>query len=152
LPRRRSRRRRRRSRMPRCATLRGSVAQRGRAYNCGRHPTHSHEGSLPMPARSSRFLLALTLVIAPAFAVRGDTADDPSVARMGAALTFLTSAACEGRGPGTAGIDKAADYIAAAFKAAGLRGAMPDGDFFQPFTVRGNPALVPGTAVTITGP
>ncbi|HEY1380570.1 MAG TPA: M28 family peptidase [Gemmataceae bacterium] len=105
-----------------------------------------------MPVRLPRPLFALVLLIPIALTVRADTADDPSVARMRADLTFLASDACEGRGPGTAGIDKAADYIAAAFKAAGLRGAMPDGDFFQPFTVRGNPALVPGAAVVVAGP
>ena len=40
------------------------------------------------------------------------TRPDPSIARMKSDLTFLASAECEGRGPGTAGIDKAADYIA----------------------------------------
>src|SRR3954451_22260691 len=100
-----------------------------------------------MPVRSPRFLFALVLGIPTALAVQADTPADPSVARMRADLTFLASDACEGRGPGTAGVDKAADYIATAFKAAGLRGAMPDGDYFQPFTVRGSPALVPGAAV-----
>src|SRR5205823_3133238 len=105
------------------------------------------------PVRFSRPVFALALVGSVAtLAVRADTADDPSVARMRADLTFLASDECEGRGPGTAGIDKAADYIAAAFRAAGLEGAMPGGGFFQPFTVRGAPTLGPGAGVTLTGP
>jgi hypothetical protein len=84
--------------------------------------------------------------------VRGDTTPKPVAARMRADLTFLASDACEGRGPGTAGIDKAADYIAAALRTAGLHGAMPDGSFFQPFIVRGSPSLEPGAEVSLTGP
>ncbi len=85
-------------------------------------------------------------------AVRADTKNDPVVAQMRADLTFLASDACEGRGPGTEGIDKAADYIAAAFEKAGLKGAMPGGGYFQPFLVRGNPTLGPGASVSVTGP
>src|SRR5438309_10427989 len=66
---------------------------------------------------------------------------DSAVARLRADVTFLASDACEGRGPGTAGIDKAADYVAAAFRAAGLKGAMRDGSYFQPFVIKGNPEI-----------
>jgi hypothetical protein len=81
-----------------------------------------------------------------------DTTPRPAAVRMRADLTFLASDACEGRGPGTQGIDKAADFIAAAFRTAGLLGGMPDGSFFQPFTVRGSPMLAPGAEVTLNGP
>jgi Zn-dependent M28 family amino/carboxypeptidase len=81
-----------------------------------------------------------------------DRAEAPVVARMRADLAFLASDACEGRGPGTAGIDKAADHVAATFKAAGLTGAMPDGSFFQPFTVRGSPELGKNVAASVRGP
>src|SRR3954468_23956743 len=80
---------------------------------------------------------------------------ESAVARLRADVTFLASDACEGRGPGTAGIDKAADYVAAAFKAAGLKGGMPDGSYFQPFVIKGNPEIgQPNTlAVSLsTGP
>ncbi|HEX4591894.1 MAG TPA: M28 family peptidase [Gemmataceae bacterium] len=96
--------------------------------------------------------LAGLSVLVVALLVRADAPPKSSLARMRADLTFLASDACEGRGPGTAGIDKAADYITAAFRAAGLKGAMPDGSFFQPFTVRGNPTLAPGAGVALTGP
>jgi Zn-dependent M28 family amino/carboxypeptidase len=105
-----------------------------------------------MPARLPRSLFALALILLATIAVRADSAGDPNVARMRADLTFLASDECEGRGPGTAGIDRAADFIAAAFKAAGLKGGMPDGGYFQPFTVRGNPQLGAGSAVALTGP
>ncbi|HTU88503.1 MAG TPA: M28 family peptidase [Gemmataceae bacterium] len=59
-------------------------------------------------------------------------------ARMRRDITFLASDQCEGRGPGTRGIDKAADYIADQFKKAGLKPAGADGSYFQPFTINAN--------------
>jgi hypothetical protein len=46
-------------------------------------------------------------------------------------LTFLADDECEGRGITTKGIDKAADYIAEAFKKAGLKPAGRAEDYFQ---------------------
>lgn len=62
-------------------------------------------------------------------------------------VTFLASAECEGRGPMTRGIDLAADYVAAEFKKSGLKPGLPDGSYFQPFTIpsgilEGTPRLV----------
>src|SRR5689334_5978015 len=67
----------------------------------------------------------------PAQAVSSET-------RMRRDITFLASDECEGRGPGTKGIDKAADYIAAEFKKAGLRPGGKDSRYFQPFTINAN--------------
>ena len=58
--------------------------------------------------------------------------------RMRRDLTFLASDECEGRGPGTKGIDKAADRIAAEFQKAGLKPAGSRGGYFQPFTITAN--------------
>src|SRR5438445_6838807 len=85
--------------------------------------------------------LAVLGVLLVALIARADSLKDVAVARMRADVTFLASDACEGRGPGTAGIDKAADYVAAAFRAAGLKGAMRDGSYFQPFVIKGNPEI-----------
>ncbi len=76
----------------------------------------------------------------------------PVAERLRKDLTFLASPECEGRGPGSAGIDKAADYVAAAFKAAGLKPVMPDGSYFQPFTFLGRPTLRGAQTVELTGP
>lgn len=76
---------------------------------------------------------------------------EASVDRLKKDLGFLASAECEGRGPGTAGIDKAADYIADAFRQAGLKGAMPDGSFFQPFAIRGTSSLGKDVGLSLTG-
>jgi hypothetical protein len=94
-----------------------------------------------MPSRHAARLLAFLTLLSLSAALAARAADDKVavVARMTADLTFLASDECEGRGPGTAGIDKAADHIAAAFRAAGLKGAMPDGSYFQPFTIRTSP-------------
>ena len=48
-------------------------------------------------------------------------------------IYFLTSDECEGRGSTTAGINKAADYIASRLKQAGLKPAGVDGTYFQPY-------------------
>jgi Zn-dependent M28 family amino/carboxypeptidase len=93
---------------------------------------------------------ALALVFC-SFPITAADTPNTSVARMRSDLTFLASAECEGRGPGTAGIDKAADYIAESFRKAGLKGAMPDGSYFQPFTIRVGARLGKDLDVTLTG-
>jgi hypothetical protein len=77
---------------------------------------------------------------------------ESAVARLTADVTFLASDACEGRGPGTPGIDKAADYVASAFKAAGLKGGMSDGSYFQPFVIKGNPELGQPNTLSVSLP
>lgn len=66
-------------------------------------------------------------------------------------ITYLASPECEGRGPTTKGLDRAADFIANEFKKAGLAPGNPDGSYYQPFTtpsavLQGEPTLV------LTGP
>ena len=61
--------------------------------------------------------------------------------RMKRDITFLASDECEGRGPGTKGIDKAAVYIAGQFTQAGLKPGGVKGSFFQPFTIA-NPSIL----------
>jgi hypothetical protein len=57
--------------------------------------------------------------------------------RMMSHVTYLSSPELEGRGVGTAGLGKAATYIADSFKASGLTPAGADGSWFQPFEVNG---------------
>jgi len=52
-----------------------------------------------------------------------------------AMVTYLAANAREGRGPGTRGLDQAADFIAAHFKAAGLEPAGDQDTYFQGFEV-----------------
>ena len=97
-----------------------------------------------------RSFLALVAIAAPALALADDYAS-PAQKRLRADVSYLADDAREGRGPGTKGLDASADYIASAFKDAGLKPA-PGGDgYFQPFDLPGERALGddPSLAVTI---
>jgi hypothetical protein len=103
---------------------------------------------------SVRRLLPLAFVVAlaaPAVA-QPLPQDAASVERMRKDLFFLAGPECEGRGVGTAGLDRAADHIAASFKAAGLQPGAKDGSYFQPFTMNGFPTLAGESSLTFAGP
>jgi len=100
------------------------------------------------PRRTFAFaaLLAFPLIVTPVRADgepdRGDTnASGSAVVRAGTIsaeayrshIALLASDALEGRGIGTEGIEKAADYIAGQFKQSGLKPGGVDGTWFQPF-------------------
>src|SRR5262249_32171787 len=57
--------------------------------------------------------------------------------RMRRDLTYLASDECEGRGPGTKGLEKAAQHIGVEFARAGLKPAGEKGSYFQPFNIYG---------------
>jgi hypothetical protein len=82
----------------------------------------------------------------------GQTPEIQSLANMKRDLYFLASEECEGRGPGTKGIDLAADYIAKQFAAAGLKPGGVEGGYFQPFTIKGGSVLEKPNSVAFTGP
>jgi hypothetical protein len=67
---------------------------------------------------------------------------------------FLASEKLEGRGPGTHGIDLAADYIAAEFKRAGLKTDLYDGTPFQKFKITTGATLGPAehNHIELVGP
>ena len=73
-------------------------------------------------------------------------------ARMRRDITFLASDECEGRGVDTKGIDKAAVYIADAYKQAGLKPGGPDGSYFQPFKIAGAAKLEGPATIQLRGP
>lgn len=75
------------------------------------------------------FPLALAL-----FAANAVTADDQkaAAARMAADVKTLANDRFEGRGPGTRGEELTTDFIATAFKKAGLKPVGERGTFFQP--------------------
>lgn len=50
-------------------------------------------------------------------------------------IRYLASDELKGRGNGSRELEKASDYIAAEFKAAGLRPGGPNGSWFQPFDI-----------------
>src|SRR6266545_348364 len=101
--------------------------------------------------------LAATLAFGALLTLSGPTlaqkpTGDPILDRMQKDIFFLASPECEGRGVETKGIEKAADYVAENFKKAGLKPALKDGTYFQPFTVPMPPALSKPTALTLSGP
>jgi hypothetical protein len=79
-------------------------------------------------------------------------ADNASEARMRKDITYLASDELQGRGVDTEGINKAADYIAAEFKAAGLKPAEGAKGYFQPFTISGAAKLDSPNSLVLRGP
>jgi hypothetical protein len=104
-----------------------------------------------------RLLIACFAVVSIATSIRaeeplkGGVPDVVSIERMKKDLFYLAGPECNGRGVGTPGIDKAADRIVAEFKAAGLKPAMKDGTYFQPFSIAG-PTVATAANVTFQGP
>jgi hypothetical protein len=94
-------------------------------------------------------LLVLTLYSIPS---QAQPAPHPSVERMKKDITYLAGDECEGRGVETQGINKAADYIAAEFKSIGLKPALKDGSYFQPFKIKGLPKLGTPNHLVFKGP
>ncbi|MBY0527568.1 MAG: M28 family peptidase [Gemmataceae bacterium] len=78
--------------------------------------------------------------------------EDPVEARMKKDITYLASDECEGRGVETKGINKAADYIAAEFKKAGLTPGVDGKSYFQPFNMTGTSKLEGNNTLVLTGP
>lgn len=79
-------------------------------------------------------LLLVTVPFLPAAEPgAGAAAAEDQQVRLSRSLRYLAADEMEGRGPGTKGIEVAADYVAEQFKAAGLRTDLIDGGPFQKF-------------------
>jgi hypothetical protein len=96
----------------------------------------------------SRYLFSAAIVLGLAPALHADQTLD----RIRKDVFYLASDECEGRGLKTDGINKAADYIVRSFKAAGVKPAMPDGSYFQPFTIKESYLEAGPHRLTLTGP
>lgn len=99
--------------------------------------------------RGQALILLGLVIVAEVWAAAVDEAVE---ARMRKDITFLASDECEGRGPGTKGIDLAADYIANEFKNAGLKSGAGTDNYFQPFTMSGSPKLGAPNSLRFNGP
>ncbi len=66
-------------------------------------------------------------------------------------VTWLSAPEREGRGIGTRGLDAAAEYVAEAFRAAGLRPGGENGTYFQPFASPRSPSGAPVTLRNVIG-
>ncbi len=76
----------------------------------------------------------------------------PAEKRLRDDVTYLAADEREGRGPGTKGIEEAADYIAAVFKSSGLKPAPGADGYFQHFTLTGAPTLGKDQELAFSGP
>ncbi len=76
----------------------------------------------------------------------------PAELRLRDDVTYLAADDREGRGPGTRGIDEAADYISFVFKTAGLKPAPGAEGYFQPFILSGSPTLGKTQELAFDGP
>ncbi len=94
-------------------------------------------------------LLTLVLIVVPGLS---QTPEIQSMLNLKKDIYFLASDECEGRGPGTKGIDIAADYISKQLSEAGLKPGGVNGGYFQPFTIKGAPALGKPNEVVFNGP
>lgn len=85
-------------------------------------------------------------------AVAETKAESEAVARAKAAIKLLASNEYEGRGPGTGGIDLAADYIAGEFAKLGLKTTLYGDTPFQKFTMTVGAELGKKNQLAIVGP
>ena len=78
----------------------------------------------------------LAIGLAAVLAARAAETNNASLARLQADLTFLASDECEGRGPNTRGLDRAAEYVSDQMRKVGLTPGFKGG-WYQPFGVPG---------------
>ena len=100
--------------------------------------------------RSILALLLVTLLFWTSVPARQEMSNLFSEQKLRERIKYLSSDETEGRGPGTNGGKLAAQYIADQLKAMGVKGAMPDGSYFQNvklYAVKTDPA----TVLTIAG-
>src|SRR5262245_9004823 len=98
--------------------------------------------------RSSLVATAVGLVFA-CLARASDIGE--SAKRLQKHIEYLASDELEGRGPGSKGIEAAAEYIAARYKDAGLEPGGVDGTYFQPFPIALERKLVESNRLKFSG-
>jgi hypothetical protein len=76
----------------------------------------------------------------------------PAEARLKSDVSYLADDQRDGRAPGTAGIEAAADYIALAMKRAGLKPAAGADGYFQLFPIKGRAKLGNVQQLAFAGP
>ena len=104
-----------------------------------------------MIRRSLLVPFVFLLLCSSAFAETPKQAGPPSAAELLAHVTALTTSEMDGRGSGTAGAERAAQYIADRFKALGLRPGGEGGSYFQPFTLSTTAAVGPNSTLEMIG-
>jgi hypothetical protein len=85
-------------------------------------------------------------------AVEAVRTPSPTENRLREDVTYLAADERDGRGPGTRGIEEAADYISFVFKSAGLKPAPGADGYFQPFSIGNQPSLGNAQELAFRGP
>ena len=103
-------------------------------------------------SRGDRLGLCVAL-LAATWAAPG-LAEDAAVVerRLTDTVKYLASDELEGRGVGTQGLDRAADYVAGQFKELGLKTDVIDGGPFQKFKMTTGASLGPDNNLTLVAP
>ncbi|MFO1092427.1 MAG: M20/M25/M40 family metallo-hydrolase [Planctomycetaceae bacterium] len=100
-----------------------------------------------------RFAAILSLAVITAAATRTRAADnDAEVERLRGDVRTLAADDFDGRGVGTAGLEKAAEYVRSAFTAAGLDVTVAGGDPYQEFEINTGAELTEPNTLTFNGP
>ena len=94
-------------------------------------------------------ILGFASLCLPLRTLRADEATDASEKRLKETVTLLASDDLEGRGVGTRGIDKAAEFLAEEFAKLGLKTDLFDGSPFQKFKITTGAELGPSEANTL---
>lgn len=107
-----------------------------------------------MNARTRIVLVLVAILCGAPVASAAENRDDARAAelRLFHSVKLLASDELEGRGVGTAGLDRAADYIAEQFKAIGLKTNLFDGGPFQTFKMVVETAQGEPNRATLIGP
>ena len=109
----------------------------------------------PMRRRSAwtlgrRMAAGLTLVLMAVGAIAGELTEAET--RLLSTVEYLASDELQGRGIGTEGLDRAADYIAERFAEIGLKTKLFDGTPFQEFTISTSARLGEHNEAALVGP
>jgi len=99
--------------------------------------------------RHTLALLALLFLLPVCAGLAQTSSADITAADLRSHVRYLASDELEGRGSGTAGNRKAAEYIAAELKRYGVKPAGTDGNYFQPFSFVSAVKLGPGNALAL---
>ncbi len=102
-----------------------------------------------MTIRAFSRVLLFVLFVGWSATVHTQQASTPTAIRLMKSVRFLASDTCEGRAPGSQGIEKAADFIAGTFKRFNLEPAGVHGTYNDPFTMVTKAKLGPNNSTVI---
>jgi len=107
-----------------------------------------------MLRRHHKLLIVITLSVMSAVSLQTSLGKDLSdtAKRLNKDISYLASDDLEGRGVGTEGLDKAAQFVKEQFAAAGLDVTQVDGDAFQTFSMSNGAELGESNRVVLHGP